>query len=73
MCTAFGLCCLGMLGGLIHGFYATFHQHRTLEDVLGHSIPYYQFMGAIGIAGFLLFLAFLISSISSTSKRTDSK
>jgi len=73
MCIAFGLCCIGMLGGLIHGFYATFYEHRTLEDVLGRSVPYYQFLGALGITGFLLFLAFLISSISSTNKRTNSK
>jgi len=73
MCTAFGLCCLGMIAGLVHGIYATIYQHRTLEDILGHSIPYYQLLGAIGIAGFLLFLAFLISSITSTSKRTNSK
>jgi hypothetical protein len=73
MCAAFGVCCLGMLGGLVHGFYATFYQRRTLEDVLGHSIPYYQFLGAIGITGLLLFLAFLVSSISNTNKRTNSK
>ena len=73
MCAAFGLCGVGLLAGLIHGFYATFHQHRTLEDVLGHSIPYYRFLGAIGILGFLLFLAFLLSSISTNHKRTNSK
>jgi hypothetical protein len=64
MCTAFGLCCLGMLGGLIHGFYATIYQHRTLEDILGHSIPYYRYLGGLGIAGFLLFFAFLASAAS---------
>lgn len=73
MCAAFGLCAVGLLAGLIYGSYATFRQHRTLEDVLGHSIPYYQFLGAIGIAGFLLFLAFLISSISNSNKRSNSK
>jgi hypothetical protein len=53
-----------MLGGLIHGFYATAYQHRTLEDILGHSIPYYQYLGGLGIAGFLLFFAFLASAVS---------
>ena len=64
MCTAFGVCCLGMVGGLIHGLYATIYQHRTLEGVLGHSIPYYRLLGGFGIAGFLLFFAFLASAVS---------
>jgi hypothetical protein len=53
-----------MLGGLIHGFYATAYQHRTLEEILGHSIPYYRLLGGFGIAGFLLFFAFLASAVS---------
>jgi len=73
MCSAFGLCCLGMLAGLVHGIYATFCQHRSIEDILGNSIPYYQAVGAIGVAGFLLFLAFLVSSISGSNKRNHSK
>lgn len=64
MCTAFGVCCLGMLGGLVQGFYATFYQHRALEDILGHSILYYRVLGGIGIVGFLLFLAFLAAAAS---------
>jgi drug/metabolite transporter (DMT)-like permease len=64
MCTAFGACCAGMIGGLFYGFYASFYQHRSLEDVLGHSIPYYRLLGGIGIVGFLLFLAFLVSAAS---------
>jgi len=60
--TAFGVCCLGLLAGLCQGVYAIVHQHRSLEDILGHDIPFYKSLGAIGILGFLFFLAFLISA-----------
>jgi hypothetical protein len=64
MASAFGLCCLGVVAGLIHSLYALHYQHRSLENILGNSIPYYQAVGGLGAAGFLLFLAFLISALS---------
>ncbi len=64
MSLAFGICCLGMVAGVFHGLYATIHQHRSLEDILGHHIPYYKSLGGIGIAGFMLFFAFLFSAIA---------
>jgi hypothetical protein len=64
MSTAFGICCLGLLAGICYGVYATIYQHRSLEDILGHAIPYYKSLGGIGIAGFMLFFAFLFSAIA---------
>jgi hypothetical protein len=69
MSTAFGICCLGLIVGLFQWLYATIYQHRSLEDILGHSIPYYKSLGGIGVAGFMLFFAFLISA--ATDKKQD--
>ena len=62
MSVAFGICCFGMIVGLFYGLYATIYQHRSLEDILSHAIPYYKSLGGIGVAGFMLFFAFLISA-----------
>jgi len=69
MSTAFGICCLGLIVGIVHGIYATIYQHRSLENILGHAIPYYKSLGGIGIAGFLLFFLFLFSA--ATDKKQD--
>jgi hypothetical protein len=64
MSTAFGICIFGLLFGLLYDLYAVFLRHRTFENVLGNSMPYYKTLGAVGIAGMLLFLALLVSLIS---------
>lgn len=61
MSGAFGLSLAGIILGLIYSLYAAVLRHRNLEDILSHTIPFYQKVGLLGIAGFLLFLAFLIS------------
>jgi hypothetical protein len=64
MSAAFGICILGLIGGMLYHLYAVFLRHRTLESALGNSIPFFKTLGGLGIAGMLLFLAFLISLIS---------
>ena len=71
MCTAFGLCIAGLVLGMGYDLFLVLAHHRTLESVLGSSIPFYKSLGAIGILGFLLFLTFLIVSVSPT--RNDGK
>lgn len=73
MASAFGLCALGVAAGLVHSLYALAYHRRSLEDILGSSIPYYQAVGAIGVAGFLLFLAFLVSAASHKNKGANPK
>jgi hypothetical protein len=69
MATALTISCLGLIAGLCHGVYATVYQHRSLENILGQSIPYYKSIGGLGFAGFILFFAFLISAV--TDKKQD--
>lgn len=69
MSAAFGICILGLIGGMLYDLCAVFLRHRTLENVLGNSIPFYKTLGGIGIAGMLLFFAFLISLISKNGQR----
>jgi hypothetical protein len=64
MSTAFAICILGLIGGMLYDLCVVFLRHRTLESVLGNSIPFYKTLGGLGIAGMLLFFAFLISLIS---------
>jgi hypothetical protein len=64
MSAAFGICILGLIGGMLYDLGVVFLRHRTLESVLGNSIPFYKTLGALGIAGMLLFFAFLITLIS---------
>ncbi len=73
MCAAFALCIFGLVAGTLYVLFVVFAHHRTLESVLGNSVPFFKSLGAIGILGFCLFLAFLISSVSGNHKRTDSK
>jgi hypothetical protein len=68
MSTAFAICILGLIGGMLYDLYVVFLRHRTLESVLGNSIPFYKTLGGIGIAGMLLFFTFLISLISKNNQ-----
>jgi hypothetical protein len=67
MSGAFGICIVGLMVGMVYYLYVVFVNHRTLESVLGTTIPFYKILGGIGIVGFILFLAFLISLISKGS------
>jgi hypothetical protein len=72
MASAFGLCILGLVGGMTCNLFLVITHRGTLESVLGKSIPFYKSLGALGILGFLLFLAFLIVSIA-TNSMSDKK
>ena len=67
--SAFGLCCAGLLVGLIYTLTEYFRKGQTLESILGVSLPFYKAIGALGILGFLLFLLFLISLLIGPAKR----
>lgn len=69
MSAAFGICILGLIGGMLYDLCVVFLQHRTLESALGNSIPFFKTLGGLGIAGMLLFFAFLISLISKKDQR----
>lgn len=64
MSTAFGMCILGLLAGMVYYLSAIYFMHRTLEIVVGGSIWYNKVLGGIGILGFILLFAFLISLVS---------
>ncbi len=70
MSTAFALCILGLIAGMLYYLCAVYIGHRTLESVMSHSILYNKTIGALGILGFILFFAFLISL---TSKNNQEK
>jgi hypothetical protein len=61
MSTAFGLSAIGLVAGMVYYLGAVYFGHRTLESVMGNSIPYNKALGAIGILGMVFFLAFLFS------------
>jgi hypothetical protein len=61
MMVAFGICVIGLLGGMFYYLFVVIVLHRTLESVLGNSIWFYKALGGIGILGFVLFVAFLFS------------
>jgi hypothetical protein len=69
MSTAFAVCILGLIGGMLYDLGVVFLRHRALESVLGNSIPFYKTLGGIGITGMLLFFTFLISLISKNDQR----
>jgi len=73
MCTCFGLCILGLFGGVLYVLFVVLAHHRTLDSVLGNSIPFFKTLGAIGVLGLVLFFAFLISSIAARNKNPNSK
>ena len=64
MSVAFGFCISGLVAGMVYYLCAVYLWHRSLETVLGMSIPYNKTLGAIGILGFVLFFAFLLSLMS---------
>lgn len=68
MSAAFGICCVGLIGGMFYDLYVVSLQHRTLENVLGNSIPYYKTIGELGILGMLLFFALLFSLVARRDK-----
>jgi len=69
MSTAFSICIVGLILGLIYTSYEALLRHKTLEQILSSSIPYYKFLGATGVLGFLLFFAFLLASVSAPTRR----
>jgi len=64
MSTAFAMCILGLLLGMLYDLCVVFLRHRTLESVLSNSIPFYKTLGGSGIAGMIFFFAFLFSLIA---------
>jgi len=68
MSAAFGICCVGLIGGMLYDLYVVFLRHRTLESVLGNSIPYYKTIGGLGILGMLFFFALLFSLVARRDK-----
>ena len=65
MSVAFGICIVGLVVGMAYYLSAVYIWHRTLENVMGNSLPFNKTLGSIGILGFILFFAFLISLINS--------
>ena len=68
MSTAFSICILGLIGGMLYDLCVVFLRHRTLESVLGNSIPFYKTLGGLGILGMLCFFAFLVSLVARRDK-----
>ena len=64
MSTAFSICILGLIGGMLYDLCVVLLRHRTLESVLGNSIPFYKTLGGIGIAGMIFFFLFLVSLVA---------
>lgn len=60
MSTAFALCILGLILGMLYSLYESFFRHQALEAILSRSIPYYKALGLLGILGMLLFFVFLL-------------
>jgi hypothetical protein len=67
--SAFGLCCAGLLAGLIYTLVDYFRKGQTLEYILGGSLPFYKAIGVLGILGFVLFFLFLITLLIRPPKR----
>jgi hypothetical protein len=64
MSTAFAVCVLGLLAGMLYYLSAVYFGHRTLESVMSYSITYNKALGGVGILGMLFFFAFLLSLMS---------
>ena len=69
MSTSFALCILGLIAGMLYSLFESLFRHHDLESILSRSIPYYKFLGALGILGMLLFFAFLLLQISSPANK----
>jgi hypothetical protein len=65
----FGLCCLGLLTGLIYNLVEYSRKTQAFDQILANSIPFYKLIGALGIVGFVLFFLFLLSLLSLPAKR----
>ncbi len=68
MSAAFCLSGVGLIGGMLYDLYVVFLRHRTLESVLGNSIPYYKTIGGFGILGMLFFFALLFSLLAKNNQ-----
>jgi hypothetical protein len=64
MSTAFGLCILGLIAGMVYFLGASYFGHTTFEHVMRNIIPYNKALGGIGILGMIFFFAFLFSLMS---------
>ncbi|HKI11645.1 MAG TPA: hypothetical protein VKA02_05980 [Candidatus Acidoferrum sp.] len=64
MSTAFAVCILGLILGMLYSLYESLFRHQALEIILSRSIPYYKALGLLGILGMLLFFVFLFFQIS---------
>jgi hypothetical protein len=69
MSIAFGICIVGLVGGMGYYLSAVYLWHRTLENVMGNSIPFNKTLGCIGILGLILLFAFLISLMAERNPR----
>ena len=70
--SAFGLCCVGLLAGLIYNLLEYSRKTQAFDHILANSIPFYKVIGALGILGFLLFFHFLLSLLSRPAKHGKS-
>jgi hypothetical protein len=70
MSTSFALCILGLIAGMLYSLIEFSVRHRSLESILSRTIPYYKFLGALGILGMLLFFVFLLLQISGANRTT---
>jgi len=67
--SAFGLCCAGLLAGMVYTLLTYFSKGQSIDQILGNSIAFYKLLGALGVLGFLLFFLFLFSLVSRLGKR----
>ncbi len=70
MGTSFAICILGLIAGMLYSLFESFHRHKTLESILSHTIPYYKFLGILGILGLLLFFVLLLLQISTQNRKS---
>jgi hypothetical protein len=64
MSTAFGLCILGLIAGVVYFLGAVYFGHATFDHVMRNIIPYNKALGGIGILGMICFFVFLFSLMS---------
>ncbi len=72
MSTAFAVCILGLILGMLYALYESFFRHKDLEIILSRSIPYYKALGLLGILGMLLFFVFLVFQIAGKGNKKPS-
>ena len=71
MSSSFALCILGLIAGMLYSLFESVLRHKTLESILSRTIPYYKFLGALGLLGMLLFFTFLLLQISGHRRNTS--